>query len=471
MKEGKSGQMMDNKALCQLHLGIDIGTTSISMVIYDAIESTVIESVTIANPGFISSAQAWERIQNPALILDCVMEKLNALMDKYQEIEAIGLTGQMHGILYTDSLGEAVSPLYTWQDERGNLIWKNGLSLVEYIHAVTGLEVAAGYGLVTHIWLCEHHLCPENGTQICTIADYLGMRLTGRQKPLLHTSNAASLGFFDAANGVFFRESIQELGYPVSCLPDVTSSLEVLGHYRGIPVTIAIGDNQASYAGAVSGRKHAVLLNVGTGSQISVEVDRYLKIPGIETRPYLNGSYLLAGAALCGGRAYAVLEQFFREWARILGVPEQTMYGFMERAAEETMAAQALRSGADVGAGNLTVRTTFQGTRQEPQIRGLIENMDTGNFTPGNLILGFIRGILEEMVSMYRLIKENTELNCTELIASGNGMRQNPVMRRMAEELFGMRLTLSEFEEEAALGAARLAVHEKVKSGSLTDTR
>lgn len=457
---------MSNNTLCQLHLGIDIGTTSISMVIYDAIEETVIESVTLANPGFISSDQAWERIQNPSVILECVMEKLQVLMEKYKTIQAIGLTGQMHGILYTDSSGEAVSPLYTWQDERGNLKWKDSLSLVEYIHAITGLDVAAGYGLVTHIWLCENHLCPENGTQICTIADYLGMKLTGRKEPLLHVSNAASLGFFDAADGVFFCDAIQELGYPVSCLPKVTSSMEILGYYRGIPVTTAIGDNQASYAGAVRGKKNAVLLNIGTGSQISVEVDRYIKIPGIETRPYLNGSYLLAGAALCGGRAYAVLEHFFREWSQILGMPDENVYAFMEKAAmaaamapDVVMASDSVKTPDSALADDpLIVRTTFQGTRQEPYVRGFIENIDTGNFTPGNLILGFIRGILEEMASMYRLIKENTELNCTELIASGNGIRQNPVMQLMAQEIFQMNLTLSQFEEEAALGAACHAV-------------
>ena len=38
-----------------------------------------------------------------------------------EDIAVIGITGQMHGIVYTDCNGMAISPLYTWQDGRGNL--------------------------------------------------------------------------------------------------------------------------------------------------------------------------------------------------------------------------------------------------------------------------------------------------------------------------------------------------------------
>ena len=54
-----------------------------------------------------------------------------------------------------------------------------------------------------------------------------------------------------------------------------------------------------------------MLVNVGTGSQFSVFTPHYLQADGLETRPMPGGGYLLAGASLCGGRAYALLEQFF----------------------------------------------------------------------------------------------------------------------------------------------------------------
>lgn len=43
-----------------------------------------------------------------------------------------------------------------------------------------------------------------------------------------------------------------------------------------------------------------LLVNMGTGGQISVLSGQYFSGDGIEARPFLNGKYLLAGASLCG---------------------------------------------------------------------------------------------------------------------------------------------------------------------------
>lgn len=95
--------------------------------------------------------------------------------------------------------------------------------------------------------------------------------------------------------------------------PDVCTEIEKLGTYRGRTVTTAIGDNQASFLGAAGDEENTLLVNMGTGGQISVLSGQYFSGDGIEARPFLNGKYLLAGASLCGGKAYALLEQFFRK--------------------------------------------------------------------------------------------------------------------------------------------------------------
>lgn len=73
----------------------------------------------------------------------------------------------------------------------------------------------------------------------------------------------------------------------------------------------SIGDNQASLFGSVRDLKDTVLLNVGTGSQVSLVTERFIECSGsVELRPCTENSYILVGASLCGGRAYAMLEQF-----------------------------------------------------------------------------------------------------------------------------------------------------------------
>ena len=59
----------------------------------------------------------------------------------------------------------------------------------------TGISAASGYGLITHLYNLRNGLVPRDAVSLCTVADYLGMVLTGRKYPLVHVSNAASLGF------------------------------------------------------------------------------------------------------------------------------------------------------------------------------------------------------------------------------------------------------------------------------------
>lgn len=212
-------------------IGIDIGTTTISgVVLENKVEGQIttkaeekleiVEAKTIENGCFIPTEHEWERIQDAEQIVKKAQNLTDYFLDKYQDVERIGLTGQMHGIVYIDKNGKCVSPLYTWQDERGNLYSENGdscgekenaydeigeekinevkikktkgISLIEEIQQKCKLKTAYGYGLVTHIYNMRHSLIPKSATSFCTIMDYLGMCLTGRQVPLVHVSNAAS---------------------------------------------------------------------------------------------------------------------------------------------------------------------------------------------------------------------------------------------------------------------------------------
>ncbi len=179
-------------------IGIDIGTTTISTVVVQTDNMEVIESKTIQNGSFIKTEQEWERIQDAALIIHKAKEVLDDFLKRYDDIGSIGLTGQMHGILYLNQEGGCISPLYTWQDGRGNLVGFEGKTLVQEINEKYGIRTAAGYGLVTHIYNMRKNLVPAGCVSFCMVSDYLGMVLTGRRQPLLHSSMAASLGFFNS---------------------------------------------------------------------------------------------------------------------------------------------------------------------------------------------------------------------------------------------------------------------------------
>ena len=173
---------------------------------------------------------------------------------------------------------------------------------------------------------------------------------------------AASWGCFDLQRQEFLYEALKHAGVDTSYLPEVRKGHFLIGKTRdGVPVMGSIGDNQASLFGSVRDLEDTVLLNVGTGSQISFVSEEFVECGGsVELRPCTESSYILVGASLCGGRAYAMLEQFYRE-----------------------------------------VSGTDSGARSDPSRRGMITGIGVENFHPGALTAGVICGILDELHEQY----------------------------------------------------------------------
>lgn len=424
-------------------IGFDIGTTSISAVVYDAEKEKVVQSYTIANDSFLDSTNAWEKIQDPDRILAKSAGLLDSILKDEPEIRAIGLTGQMHGILYLDTQGNAVSPLYTWQDSRGNLEDAGGMPFVQRLRERYALKAYSGYGLVTCLYQKQNGGYSDAAAKLCTIPDYFARKLTQVTDIPMHTSMAASLGFFDLGKGAFREDILRDAGADLHILSPVTGQLETVGSYRGIPVCVPIGDNQASFLGSVRRAEEELLMNMGTGGQVSVLTKQVLDADDIETRPFIEDSFLNVGASLCGGRAYAILANFFRSCGKMMGLEEIEPYGMMEKLLD-----------SHEGGEPLTVRTTFSGTRDHPELKGCVENIDDGNFTPAALTYGFLNGMVRELYERYRVIESGLGIRRSAILASGNGMRRNSRLQKMTEEVFALPLTLSSETEEAACGAA-----------------
>ena len=102
----------------------------------------------------------------------------------------------------------------------------------------------------------------------------------------------------------------------------------------------------------------------------------------------------------------------------------------------------------------LQIETTFDGTRVHPEQTGSIANLSTDNFTPAAFVYGTLEGMSRELYQMYQTIQNGTGMQIKYMIGSGNGLRKNPVLCEIVEEMFGAKLALAECEEEAATGAA-----------------
>lgn len=412
-------------------IGIDIGTTSICGICY----TDAAEPVTASLPNRFVTGLPFERIQDPECIFTAVTELLRQLW--CDGITGVGITGQMHGILYTGKDGQALSPLYTWQDGCGDLLYR-GESYAGLLSRITGCPAAAGYGAVTHFYNSLNLFIPEDAAYLCTIGDYIAMHLCRLRVPVLHASNAAGIGCFDMDSVDFKRDELGKAGIECRLFPAVTDNFKVIGEYRGAAVTCAIGDNQASYIGSARD-DNCVLVNIGTGGQISYLYKGGSLPKETELRPLYGGKQLAVGSSLCGGRAYALLERFFRETVSLAtGSVCPPLYDVMNL--------------AEPPENRLAVSSLFCGTRQNPSERGSVTQIGDSNFTPQALIYGTLRSMAEELYSMYRGDVPSL------LAGSGNCLRRTPMLRRILSDMFGAPLLLPRIGEEAALGAAFCAL-------------
>ena len=289
-------------------LGLDIGTSTISAVVYH-VNQGVLTAKTVKNDSFMPG-ESWEKIQDPTIIYEIAMASVHEMLTLHPDIQTIGVTGQMHGIVYLDAAGDPVSPLYIWQDDRGDLPCDETRTWASHLSRITGYEVATGYGMVTHYYNINHGLVPENAAVFCTIHDFLAMKLAGLSRPLTEPTNASSFGLFDGPNGCFDKAAMKASGIDDTLVPGLIENPCLGIGPLGLPVYAAIGDNQVSFLGATRGRTDVLLVNIGAGSQISVYSPAHIHTQTMETRPFPDGGWLLTGASLCGGRAYALLESF-----------------------------------------------------------------------------------------------------------------------------------------------------------------
>ena len=438
-------------------MGIDIGTTTVSIVLVEKETGKLVARETMNHESFLPGETPENKIQDSEKIFAVTIEKIKELIRAYGSPEGIGFTGQMHGMLYLDEEGNAVSPLYTWQDGSGNLPLEGGKTSVELLRDLVDSPgmLATGYGLVTHFYLTITGKIPAEAVKMTTISDYIAMKLCGGQSPVIGADMAASWGFFDLEKRQFRLEDMKKAGMDISYLPEVAKKHCLIGNTvemeaipAGIPVTVSMGDNQASFLGAVGELQNAVVVNVGTGSQVSFVSENYVSGEGtIELRPYMDDSYLLAGSSLCGGRAYAMLEQFYREAA---GKTEESFYDVMYKQAQEFVE----KYGTEAA---WKVRTSFSGTRTNPKEKGQITGIGVENFHPGALTVGVIKGILEELYEQYRVMSRITGKKADHLVGSGNGIRKNKMMQKLAEEMFGLPMEIPACQEEAACGAAMIS--------------
>ena len=435
-------------------LGVDVGTSSICVCAVECATAKPIEVATVPNRAGISSHGAdscfCERYgeQDPMTILETVTGLVNKVRGSLQpEIQGLSLTGQMHGALLVDCKLRPLSRLITWQDTRAlPLLSQIGARLEDIHPEARGCYVNSGYMAATLYWFCQTQTLPESAYRACFIHDWVRSCLTQERRVITDPTNAASSGVFDLRAGDWDWEAIEALGIPTRLFPPVKASTDLAGHTPdGIPVRCGLGDNQASVLGscATGQETDCAVLNLGTGSQLSLVVDdlEEWREPN-ELRPYPGGKYLLVGASPNGGAVYALVGDFLRAVLDRQGecLSEEQLFTLMNRLAAD----------APPGAAGLKFNPFFYPERGRAAETASLTGLTDSNFSPANMTRALLEGVIGILYSMYCGMGKAR----SRIVGAGNGIKRNALIQSIVEQVFDLPFAASPYDEEAAYGAA-----------------
>jgi sugar (pentulose or hexulose) kinase len=473
------------------YLAIDVGSTSVTAVIIDIDTQSVVGSSTIANNAETTSASD-KRIGRSEWDLDRMTEL--AVKNAAELIErtnaqpaAIGITGQQQGLQLLDDDLKTIGSFISWQDQRskdllpnenrtyldvmgelgGAVIEENGLPAFEN----TGCPIVTGYTAPNLFWLKSNNELPQN-VHATTAPEFVVSRLTDT-RPVTDPTDAVSWGVYDLNQLGWDYNLIDSLGLDrtlfsnlaESCTPAglLTKTMaDRLGVATGIPVSVASGDHQCSFAGTVTDYENTVAINVGTGGQASVYVDQPTPRGWLELRPYIQSGYLLAGVGVVGGRTFRTLRDFFNNASRAISGYELDPDVLFEKLVE-------LAAEVPAGAEGVVVDPLFTGSRSNPKAKAAIREITPGTFTPGHIARALFEAMAAQLADSYR---EAAKLGAGErslLVGSGNAIKLNPILRESLEAELGMTLQLGSHNEEAAIGAALCAAVADGSFGSIAE--
>lgn len=450
------------------YIGLDLGTTSITAILLETGTGDVLVKHSVSNdtettsPDQIAGGRSeWDIDGMVSKTISVLKSVVVDATDRWT-IDGIGVTGQQHGMVLLGGDGRPRTPFIGWQDRRCHEHHKDGKTYLENMVAMGGRGFtrsecipARGYMGASLFWLSQNRMLP--GGAVASFApDYLVGRLCD-EVPVTDPTNAGGSGLFDVIEGRWNTDLLLSLGIPQSVLPCVQDSCSWAGKLSGrlaseigipagTPVTNACGDNQASFAGSVSDYKNSVLVNIGTGGQISVYSQGSIRIEGMLVRPYLKSGFLLVGAGMTGGRSYAVLERFIQTVGEeIFGVESKdTIYDRLNE----------LATSISAGSDDLVCEPVFTGSLSEPGRRGHFLGINETNLTPGHMARSLLEGMAMQFCRMYDRMKSAGVVPRAHFIGAGNGVRKNALLGSILSDTFGMPLNIVKHGEEAATGAA-----------------
>jgi len=264
-----------------LVLGIDVSTTATKAVLVDpegGVRGVGSSEYAVSMPNPL-----WSE-QDPSLWWDAARIAIRAALADAgaagTDVEAVGLTGQMHGAVLLDAAGAVLRPAILWNDQRTAAECDEIRETVgpERLIAISGNDALAGFTAPKLLWVRRHE--PAIWARVAHLLlpkDFLRLRLTGDYA--IDKADGSGTILFDLAARTWSGELLAILGLdpawfpPTFEGPEITGTLsrsgaEATGLVVGTPVVAGGGDQSANGVGVGAVSEGTVALSLGTSGVI-----------------------------------------------------------------------------------------------------------------------------------------------------------------------------------------------------------
>ncbi len=444
-------------------LALDQGTTSSRTIVFNKKGEIVAKGQYEFEQIYPNSG--WVE-HNPYEILDSQLRSVSSALFNGgidpKEIAAIGITNQRETtILWDKETGKPVYNAIVWQCRRTASICEDlkAKGLEEYVKERTGLLIDAYFSATKIKWILDNvpearTLASENRLLFGTVETWLIWNLTNKQVHITDYSNAARTMLFDIENLCWDEKLCMELGIPMNILPEVRECSSVYGYVSedvpglkslaGIPISGAIGDQQAALFGQACFNAGQAKNTYGTGCFLLMNTgDKRIHsknnlIEGIAWG--INGkiTYDLEGSAFNAGSVI----KWLRDELRLIAEPSEC--DFLAESVRDANGIYLVPAFTGLGA-------PYWDMYARGCIVGLTRGVNRAHFARAVL-----ESIAYQVTDLVEAMSKDSNIIMSELRVDGGASVSN-VMLQIQANLTSSKVNRPKLVETTALGAAYMA--------------
>ena len=381
-------------------------------------------------------------------------------------MQAVGLSGQMHGVVLLDEENRVLRPSIIWADQRSTA---QSLEITERVGADRLVSLVSnpalpGFSASKILWIREHEPAIfARARRVLLPKDYIRYRLTGMQA--IEISDAAGTNLLDVQHGIWSDAVLDAIELDPALLPPVipadavagtitTEVAQLTGLPPGTPVAGGGADNACAAVGNGVVRPGLALVSIGTSGVVlafasTPQVDMSGPVPRVHTFNHaVPQAWYLMGVTQGAGLSL--------RWVRDnIGLPERALERWTGLDAYEllTKEAESIPAGSD----GLLFLPYLQGERTphlDPYARGGWIGL-TASHDRRHLIRSVLEGVAFSLKDCSTII-QGQGLPIEQVRVTGGGAK-SPLWRQILADVLGVELVTTNAHEGPAFGAALLA--------------